>query len=321
MLTKKLICVTGLPRAGSTLLCQLLGLHPEIYSPGHSSPLNEALRKVRQELSDSTFFASQLDVDADLVHRRLLTAFRGFVEGWFAEAPQRLVVDKNRAWLRSIELAHLLDPNVKMVVCIRDLGQIFGSVEAQHQKTLLFEFPDHLDPDSPLVRANRIFGDGGIVGWPLRSMEGLQDIQSMELRPHLYYLAFEKLMEDPVDAMERLWHWIGVRPVSWDPNNLPVKPGESDSYYRMKYRHSTYPSIRTPGLHRISSRIEDSLKQRFRWYYQQFYPHLLPKPAPRQTPDTPSQAPAPSQPGQGRPDRESQGRGKQKGAPGGERKG
>jgi sulfotransferase len=38
-LSKKIVYVTGLPRAGSALMCQLLGQHPEIYSIGHSSPL------------------------------------------------------------------------------------------------------------------------------------------------------------------------------------------------------------------------------------------------------------------------------------------
>jgi sulfotransferase len=287
LLDKNLICVTGLPRAGSTLLCQLLGLHPDIYSPGHSSPLNEAIRKLRHSISDSTFLAAQLDVNEQLVHQRLLNAFRGFVNGWFAEAEEPWVVDKNRGWLRTIELARLLDPDVRMIVCIRDLGQIFGSVEAAHRKTMLFEFPDHLDPDSPMVRANRLFGDGGIVGWPLRSMESLQDIQGQDLRQNLYYIAFEKLMEDPVDAMNKIYDWLGLGHLDWDPDDIPVQPGESDSHYRMKYRHRTYPSIRAPERHRISPRIENSFKQKFRWYYQQFYPHLLPRPVP--------------QPGQGNP--------------------
>lgn len=291
MFDKNLICVTGLPRAGSTLLCQLLGLHPEIYSPGHSSPLNEALRNLRHSLGDSTFFASQLDLNPGLMHQRLVSAFQGFTRGWFAEAPEQWVVDKNRGWLRTIELARLIAPKVRMIVCIRDLGQIFGSVETQHRKTLLFEFPDHLDPDTPSTRANRIFGDGGIVGWPLRSIEGLQDLQGVDLYPHLYYLAFEKLMEDPVDAMNRIWDWLGLAHVKWDPNNIPVTPSESDSHYRMKYRHQTFPSIRKPEHHRIAPRIEASLAQKFRWYYQQFYPHLLPRPVPQPG----GSAPAPGQ--------------------------
>jgi len=278
LLAKNLLCVTGLPRAGSTLLCQLLGLHPQIYSPGHSSPLLEAIRKMRHDISDSPFLAAQMDVDSDLIHQRLLNAFRGFIDGWFAEAEEPWVVDKNRSWLRTLELAYLFDPRVKMIVCIRDLGQIFGSIEAQHRKTLMFEFPDHLDPDTPFARANRLFGEGGIIGFPLRSIENLQDIPSSHMRNSLYYIAFEKLIEDPVDAMNKICAWLEIPPMEWDPQNIPVKPSESDSHYRFKYRHRTYGSIREIETHGLSPRIEDSLKQKFRWYYQRFYPHLLGKP-------------------------------------------
>ena len=41
------VAVTGLPRAGSTLLCQLLAQHPEIDCEGMSSPLCNLLLGVR----------------------------------------------------------------------------------------------------------------------------------------------------------------------------------------------------------------------------------------------------------------------------------
>ncbi|MBW4548386.1 MAG: sulfotransferase, partial [Symplocastrum torsivum CPER-KK1] len=47
MLNKQIIYVTGLPRAGSTLLCQLLDHHPEIDHSGHSSPLCQTLNGLR----------------------------------------------------------------------------------------------------------------------------------------------------------------------------------------------------------------------------------------------------------------------------------
>ena len=60
-MSPKFIGVTGLPRAGSTLLCQLLAQHPEIHCEGHSSPLCNTLLGMRRMVSDDTFFLSQLD--------------------------------------------------------------------------------------------------------------------------------------------------------------------------------------------------------------------------------------------------------------------
>jgi sulfotransferase len=51
--------VTGLPRAGSTLLCQLLAEHPQIHCEGHSSPLCTLLLDIRRMVCDDQFFLLQ----------------------------------------------------------------------------------------------------------------------------------------------------------------------------------------------------------------------------------------------------------------------
>jgi sulfotransferase len=48
--------VAGLPRSGSTLLCQLLAEHPDIHCEGHSSPLCNSLLATRRINGDDQFF-------------------------------------------------------------------------------------------------------------------------------------------------------------------------------------------------------------------------------------------------------------------------
>ncbi|WP_139174352.1 sulfotransferase [Janthinobacterium lividum] len=55
-MTPHLIGVSGLPRAGSTLLCQLLAQHPDLHSEDNSSPLCNALLGMRHTISDDPFF-------------------------------------------------------------------------------------------------------------------------------------------------------------------------------------------------------------------------------------------------------------------------
>ncbi|MEO1519229.1 MAG: sulfotransferase [Cyanobacteria bacterium J06633_2] len=273
MFNKRLICVTGLPRAGSTLLCQLLGHHPALYCTGHSSPLCQTLVGLRQHLSDSDFFRAQLDVEFDRAYQRLINAFTGFMDGWFDETDKVSVVDKNRGWLHHIELLHHLDSNCRMLVCVRELGQIYGSVEAQHQKTLLLDFPDHLANLSRYGRADKLFAEQGVIGGPLRSMEALQDLEA-HLQQSLYYVVFEHLMQEPVTVMQGIYQWLGISPTEFDPQNLNVRPHESDSYYRFKYRHQTHPQICPPASHPIPQRIQSQIQQQFSWFYQTFYPGL-----------------------------------------------
>lgn len=270
---KQLLCVTGLPRAGSTVLCQLLGMHPGIYSTGHSSPLLPTLGQLRHNLSDNTFLLAQLDVDFQQAYGRLLPAFRGFMQGWFAETDKPMVADKNRGWLNQLDLATLLDPQCRMLVCVRELGQVIGSIEAQHQKTLLLDFPDHLASHSRYARANKLMGESGVVGEPLQAIAAMQDMPA-DLQQRVYYVVFEHLLQDPVAVMRDIFQWMGVEPLRIDPQQLPVKPHESDSHYRYKYRHATHASNKPVARHSIPSRIEQELRKNAGWFYQTFYPGM-----------------------------------------------
>jgi sulfotransferase len=269
-LNKKIVYVTGLPRAGSTLMCQLLGHNPQIYSINHSSPLCQSLENLRHNLSDNNFLLAQLDVDFEIAYHRMLNAHRGFINGWFAETDQPVVVDKNRGWLRQIEMVNLLDPNFRMVVCIRDLRQIFGSIETQHQKTLLLDFPDHMAPHSAYARADTLFGIEGVIGGPLKSIENLQDV-AQKIRERIAFVAFEALVNDPSGTMKALYQWLEIPPEDFDPQNLTVIPHESDSYYRYKYKHQTFSEISPPNQRTIAPRIEEQIMKNFGWFYEQFY--------------------------------------------------
>jgi sulfotransferase len=276
-INKKIIYVTGLPRSGSTLLCQLLAIHPEIYSIGHSSPLAQVLENMRHNLSDNPFLLSQLDVDFDLTYQRMLNAYRGFMNGWFSETDLPYVVDKNRGWIGMIETVNLIDPDFRMLVCLRDPVQIFGSIEAQHKGTLLLDFPDHMAPNSVYFRADTLFKNDGVIGGPLRSLESLQDISDEQIKGRIFYMSFEALVNEPAKVMKALCEWMEMPVYSFDPLNLPVKSHESDSYYRFKYRHKTHSAIKPRAQHIVSERIAREIYNKYRWFYQNFYPDHYPE--------------------------------------------
>ncbi len=272
VLNKQIIYVSGLPRSGSTLLCQLLGHHPDIYSIGHSSPLAPLLEKIRDFTTENPFLLSQLDVDFDLVYNRMLNAYRGYINGWFDETDQMFVVDKNRHWVSMIETLNLIDPNFKMLVCLRDLVDIFGSIESQHQKTQLLRFPDNTSPNLHYSRLESFFKDDGVIGEPLKGIQNLQYITDENLKDRICYIEFDALIKKPVDVMKSIYQWLDIPNFAFDPNDLEVKPHETDSYYRFKYRHNTYPTINPPTKHIVSDIIKNDIYQQYTWYYKTFFP-------------------------------------------------
>jgi sulfotransferase len=263
--------VTGLPRAGSTLLCQMLAMHPDIQCEGHSSPLCNTLLGIRRMVSDDQFFLSQLDTHFEASYAHLASAMEGFLRGWCGNSGKQVVVDKNRAWLHAVEMLLHIAPEARLVVCIRELGQIYGSIEAQHQKTLLVDFIDHLADYDRFGRADILFAKDKAIGAPLVSLHAVQDLPS-EVQKRLYFVRFEDLMAQPVACMAHLFAWLGVPPYQINPEKLEIGVQESDSHYHMKYLHRQSGRIAKPARHEISPRIQAQIENACAWFYDLYYP-------------------------------------------------
>lgn len=273
-MSARFIGVTGLPRSGSTLLCQLLAEHPEIGCEGHSSPLCNLILALRRLVSDDQFFLSQLDVQFEQSYANLKSAMQGFLRGWHEQNGRPVVVDKNRAWLHCIELLLELAPEAKLVVTVRELGQIYGSIEAQHQKTLLVDFIDHLADYDCFGRADQLFAKDKAVGAPLISLRAMADLPP-KVKERIYLLKFEDLMAAPGPTMDRLYAWLGVAPHTHDFGRLTVRPHESDSHYRMKYRHRQHDHLAAPARHEVPPRIQRQIESACAWFYEWFYPEQI----------------------------------------------
>ena len=274
---KRNIMVTGLPRSGSTLLCQLLSHHTDLYCPGNSSPLAHLLGKVRSQLSNDSFLLSQLDNNFDQVYQRIFNTYCGLINGWFAECSEDIVVDKNRAWLGMIDMASRIDPECRFVVCLRELGQLFGSIEAQHQKTVLLDSGDNTAGMTPYGRATAYFKEGGLVAGCLSSVESAIEDLDEDTRSRIYFLKYEDLMANPTATMQSLCQFLQISPLDFDEQNLQTLKGEADSHYRYKFTHTTYSKLRPAEHHRIPNRTQQGLIGQHNWFYRVFYPQFLNK--------------------------------------------
>lgn len=271
-MSPKFIGVTGLPRAGSTLLCQLLAQHPEIHCEGHSSPLCNTLLGIRRMISDDQFFLSQLDNSFDTSYAHLTSAMQGFLRGWNQDCKMKAVVDKNRAWLHCIELLLHIEPDAKLIVCLRELGQVYGSIEAQHQRTILVDFIDHLADFDRFGRADMLFAKDKAIGAPLISLHAVLDLPKA-VQERLYFVRFEDMMEKPAVCMSHIYKWLGLSPFEINPEKLGTKGvQESDSHYRMKYLHKQSERIVKPKKHDIPPRIQTQIESAYAWFYQMYYP-------------------------------------------------
>lgn len=266
--------ITGLPRAGSTLLGQLMAQHPDVHCEGNSSPLCNTLLGMRRLVSHDGFFLSQLDGGFDTAYGHLKSGMQGFLRGWYQQVDKAAVVDKNRGWLASVETLLQLAPEARLIVCLRELGQVYGSIEAQHQKTALLDFIDQLADLDRLGRADVLFAKDRVIGAPLAAVQAVSDLPAA-VRNRLYFLRFEDLMGNPEACMSHVYAWLGLSPFTIDPARLPIGAPESDSHYRMKYQHRQSGQLTSPRSHDIPPRIQQQIEKACAWYYQLYYPEHL----------------------------------------------
>lgn len=272
---KDVVFLAGLPRSGSTVLSNIMGMHPDVRSTP-SSPLCPIVQGMRNTWSQEPFLKAQLDSDFDVVTERLKRTTKATIEAWSNDGDEDIVVDKNRGWLFCIEWLRELYPDFKMIVTLRDLRNVYASVEKRHRKTLMLNFPDNLEHNLIDVRANGLFNDGGIIGGCIKAINNIGDVP--DISKHLLIWRYEDFVERPQETTDMCFNFLGVDPVKIDFDNLKQTTDEADSFYNMKFTHKINTKL-TPAKGfaqaNISPRIISEIEGRYEWFFKAYYPEYF----------------------------------------------
>ena len=196
----------------------------------------------------SSFFAQQPEVKSELhanqdaTLERIRCAMRGTVNGWYAEHRERVVFDKSRAWSHYGPLLADLFPDAKLILCVRDLRDVFASVERQHRSTLVLD--DAADPYGRTVygRADRMFGPTGVIGAPI---QGIEDLLRRRVEPIV--LTYEYFVRAPGDAMRKLYAGLGLDYFEHDFAEVQSTATDLDALYLNKFPHDGSGKVEPRG--------------------------------------------------------------------------
>jgi sulfotransferase len=229
--------ISGLPRAGSTLLSALLLQNPALYA-GISSPVGSLVSHMLRSVSHENEGAVLMN---DAQREALL---RGVFTGYYNEIAQRKTVfDTNRGWTMRLNLIAALFPQAKMICCVRHIPSIIDSVERllrqnHWELSKIFNF----DADGTVYsRAEGMMSGKGLVGYELAALK--QAMHSPE-SGQLLLLPYETLVRSPEYALNAVYEFTDLPPFTHDFDNISFDAEEFDA------------RLGTPGLHRVRPNVE-----------------------------------------------------------------
>lgn len=231
---RKFHTIAGLPRAGSTLLCQILNSNPNFHVTPTSGIL-DTLKLLRGNFSTNLSFRSQNRLD---IYENFRNGMKGFLEGFFYDAD--VVFDKNRLWPSNIKLIDTIMENndTKIIFCYRDPVEIVCSIEAQYQKTFLLENMDESSAPGMFAtlerRINTYSSPEGLIGFPV---ESLKDAMEMGYGDRILFVTYFDLTNNPKETLDMIHEFLEEELYEYDFKNIKQTTWEFDGIYNYKFPH------------------------------------------------------------------------------------
>lgn len=240
MTDKTIHFIAGLPRSGSTLLCNILNQNTR-FNATSTSGILEIILAIRNQWENVTELrASPNKPGKDAVVRNILL-------NYYSISERPVVFDKSRAWPAYIELAeHILGRKVKVIVPVRKVVDILASFEKLWRKqSHEWQFPQekthYFEWQTIEGRANIWMRNDQPVGI---AYNRIRDAISRGLGDRLLFVEFDHLTEYPETTMKTIYDFLEEEYHPHDFDNVEQTTSENDDIHGI------------PGLHIIRPKVE-----------------------------------------------------------------
>jgi sulfotransferase len=230
--------ISGLPRAGTTLLAAIFNQNPR-FRAGMTSPLADIMGVVMAEASGKN------DFSFDVSDEQRIALLRGLVDNFYSgQADAGVIFDTSRLWCSRMQLLGALLPAAKVIACVRHLPWVLDSMERLVRRhpvgvSKVFRFDTNTTMYS---RVEALTDPRGMVGF---AFQATKDAFYGQYAPgHLMLLTYESLARNPLAAMRAVYQFIGEPWFDHDFEHVAYNADEFDSRVGM------------PGLHTVRPKVE-----------------------------------------------------------------
>jgi len=235
-----MIYISGLPRSGSTLLCNILAQNPEFCVSKSTSGLHDVLFNIRNQW-DKLIEHQAGGVDYDQLKRVLNATMNAYYD------TDRIVVDKGRGWLSLLEVTEFITgEKPKVIVPVRDIAEILASFEKLWRKSTgqsqwNIEQKDYFLTQTVAGRCELWTRRDQPVGLAYnRVVDALQ----RGYGDCLCFMEMDALTYSPDQTMREIYQFLGLPEFQHNFNNVEQVTQEDDlGVHRIPDLHNIRPSV------------------------------------------------------------------------------
>ena len=271
-MNKTIFFQTSMPRAGSTLLQNIIGQNPNF----HVTPTSGVVDLI-EGLSIS-FYKSlnfKKEKNYDLCKESFYSFCKEGINGYYSNINKSYILDKNRDWLSHIHTLNKLYHKPKILFLVRDLRSIFTSHEKQYIKDIVhrknIERFYKLSPNNTLSERIKVYEEGPLK-YVLRS---LVEIVNYKNPNNIHLIRFEDLCINPQQTLNKIYSYLEIPTFKHNFNQVNQITYENDNFHFFG-DHSIKPQVTLPPKDwdkYIAPKILNDIYKENEWFFQTFnYP-------------------------------------------------
>lgn len=261
---------SSLPRAGSTLLQNVVGQNPQFYVTPTSGVL-ELLFASRSNFTSSPEFKAQ---DQQTMQDGFKSYCKNGLEGFFNGITDKpYVLDKSRGWGIHYGFLNSFYPEPKIICMVRDLRGVFASMEKNFRKNQLLDsgIVNHSQMKGTTTEKRvDIWANSQPVGL---AIERLYQIIKEGTDKKIHFVKFENFCQDPKTEMFKIYQYLNLPYYEHDFSNVEQLTQEDDSVYGIYGDHKIKKEI-TPLKEDyneiLGPNINNGILNKYRWFYEYF---------------------------------------------------
>lgn len=259
-----------MPRAGSTVFQNIMAQNPDFYATPTSGVL-ELLFAARVNYADSLEFHAQ---DPDEMKAGFLNFCREGMKGFYTGiTDKKYIIDKSRGWGIHYDFLNAVNPNPKIIVLVRDLRDIFASMEKNYRLAS--------DKQSKILNWGTMQGtttakrvDIWAQTTPVgMAIERIGEMIKTGISNNVLFVKFEDLCKYPDSNMRMVYNFLELPYFEHDFENIETVTKEDDEVYGIygdhKIRKNLVP-VKSYANETLGNDISDAIYQNYKWYFDHF---------------------------------------------------